>query len=102
VNVWKSKKELYICYVNNDKQTHNDMNNVINLKKERGFKYKYSVDGCIFTLTQMPQSKMWVMVGYASQDAYENGDWFNEWMEERKKHLLNFLKYTFERKGFSI
>ena len=25
VNVWISKKESYICYVNNDKQTHNDM-----------------------------------------------------------------------------
>ena len=25
MNVWKSKKELYICYVNNDKQTHKDM-----------------------------------------------------------------------------
>ena len=30
VNVWKSKKELYICYVNNDKQTHNDMKHIIN------------------------------------------------------------------------
>ena len=25
MNVWRSKKELYICYVNNGKQTHNDM-----------------------------------------------------------------------------
>ena len=26
VNVWRSKTLSYICYVNNDKQTHNDMN----------------------------------------------------------------------------
>jgi len=26
VNVWICEIELYICYVNNDKQTHNDMN----------------------------------------------------------------------------
>jgi len=25
VNVWICKTLLYICYVNNDKQTHNDM-----------------------------------------------------------------------------
>jgi hypothetical protein len=25
VNVWRSKTLSYICYVNNDKQTHNDM-----------------------------------------------------------------------------
>jgi len=25
VNVWICEIELYICYVNNDKQTHNDM-----------------------------------------------------------------------------
>ena len=24
-DAWICKKELYICYVNNDKQTHNDM-----------------------------------------------------------------------------
>ena len=28
VNVWICEIELYICYVNNDKQTHNDMNTV--------------------------------------------------------------------------
>jgi len=27
VNVWICEIELYICYVNNDKQTHKDMNN---------------------------------------------------------------------------
>ena len=27
VDVWICKTLLYICYVNNDKQTHNDMNN---------------------------------------------------------------------------
>ena len=25
LDAWICKKELYICYVNNDKQTHNDM-----------------------------------------------------------------------------
>ena len=29
LDAWICKKELYICYVNNDKQTHNDMNNII-------------------------------------------------------------------------
>ena len=27
MNVWICEIELYICYVNNDKQTHNDMKN---------------------------------------------------------------------------
>ena len=26
MNVWICKRLSYICYVNNDKQTHNDMN----------------------------------------------------------------------------
>ena len=33
MNVWICEIELYICYVNNDKQTHNDMN-IEAIKKE--------------------------------------------------------------------
>jgi len=78
------------------------MNKVINLKKEYSFQYKYSVDGCIFTIEQMPESKTWVMVGYSSEQSYEERDYFNEWNDIKKKHLVNFLKYTFEKQGWGV
>ena len=72
------------------------MNKVSNLKKTYSFQYKYEVQGCIFTIEQMP-SGTWVLVGYDSEKDLEEFNYFIELTDSKKKYLLHFLKFTFNR-----
>jgi hypothetical protein len=73
------------------------MNKVKNLKKTYSFQYKYEVEGCIFTIEHMPLSGTWVLNGYDSQQDLDEFNYFIELSDSKKKYLLDFLKFTFNR-----
>ena len=45
MNVWICEIELYICYVNNDKQTHNDMTTILSTSGKKAVKISQDADG---------------------------------------------------------
>lgn len=78
------------------------MNKVTNLPKRYSWEYMYKVDGCIFTLEQCQEKKVWHLTGYDSQESFENFESFLQESSELKRHFTHFLKYTFNRTGWGL
>ena len=78
-----------------------DMNTVNSIKRNFSFEYRYEVIGCIFTISQTMNGS-WVMTGYSSLEDEANYGETQEWVMDKKKHCIQFLKYTFNREDWGM
>jgi hypothetical protein len=95
-------KISFYLYHMKQTQTHNTMNKVTNLPKRYSWEYMYKVDGAIFTLEQCPYDKTWKLTGYASQVNFDAFEPFLQESSSLKRHLTQFLKFTFTRQAWCI